>query len=215
MREPSRLLRPLLFALLIKPIIALVFGLNVRRGENIPTAGPAILAANHNSHLDTMVLLSMMPLSLLHKVRPVAAMDYFMRNPLLAWFSERIIGIIPIKRGAARDEDPLADPEAALAAGNILVIFPEGTRGEPEEIARFKKGIARLAERGPDVPVIPVFMHGLGKSLPKGAFIPVPLFLDVFVGEARRWNGDRNRFMQELADDIQRLADEGAFPQWE
>lgn len=215
MKRPSRLLRLLFFALLIKPVIGLVFGLNIRRRENIPTDGPAIIAANHNSHLDTMVLLSMFPLSMLHQVRPVAAMDYFMSNPLLAWFSERIIGIIPIRRGANRREDPLADPEAALAAGDTLIIFPEGTRGEPEEIARFKKGIARLAERGPDVPVVPVFMHGLGKSMPKGAFIPVPLFLDVFVGEPRRWSGDRNAFMQTLADDMQRLGEEGHFPEWE
>jgi len=215
MKRPSQLLRLLFFALLIKPVIALVFGLNIRRGENVPTDGPAIIAANHNSHLDTMVLLSMFPLSMLHRVRPVAAMDYFMRNPLLAWFSERIIGIIPIQRGANRNEDPLADPEAALAAGDILVIFPEGTRGEPEEITRFKKGIARLAERGPEVPVVPVFMHGLGKSMPKGTFIPVPLFLDVFVGESRRWGGDRNAFMQALADDMQHLREEGHFPDWE
>lgn len=215
MRTPSRILRSLFFALLIKPVIAIVYGLNIRRGENIPIVGPAVIAANHNSHLDTMVLLSMFPLSLLHRVRPVAAMDYFLRNRMLAWFSERIVGIIPIRRGARRGDDPLADPEAALAAGNILIIFPEGTRGEPEEMVRFKKGIARLAERGPNVPVIPVFMHGLGKSMPKGAWIPVPLFLDVFVGEPRCWSGDRNEYIQTLADDMQKLSAEGDFPEWE
>lgn len=214
MKQPSRVLRLLFFALLIRPVLGLVFGLNIRRRDGLPADGPAIVAANHNSHLDTMVLLSMFPLALLHRVRPVAAMDYFLTNPLLAWFSEQIIGIIPIRRGAGRGEDPLALPEAALAAGDILVIFPEGTRGEPEEMARFKKGIARLAERAPDVPVVPVFMHGLGKSMPKGAWIPVPLFLDVFVGTPRRWTGDRNAFMQSLTDDMRKLSEEGGFPGW-
>lgn len=214
MAHPSNLLRLIFFTLLIRPLMAIVFGLNIRRGQLIPAEGPAIVAANHNSHLDTMVLLSMFPLSQLHKVRPVAAMDYFLQNRWLAWFSQKIIGIIPIKRSVERGDDPLAGPEAALAAGDILLIFPEGTRGEPESLARFKKGIARLAERSPQTPVVPVFMHGLGKSMPKGAMIPVPLFLDVFVGEPRCWNGDRNEFMQSLSDDMQHLSEEGHFPEW-
>ena len=129
MKRPYRLLRPVFFALLIKPIMAVVFGLNIRNGDLIPANGPAIVAANHNSHLDTVVLMSLFPLSMLHKVRPVAAMDYFLRNRMLEWFSKRIIGIIPIKRKVERGEDPLAGLEAALVAGDILLIFPEGTRG--------------------------------------------------------------------------------------
>src|SRR5690606_27651113 len=108
----------------------------------------------------------------LPRVRPVAAMDYFFRSKPLAWFATKIIGILPIKRQrTSPDEDLLAPVAEALERGDILIFFPEGSRGEPERMAELKSGLARLAERCPHVPVIPVFMHGLGKSLPKGDWV--------------------------------------------
>ena len=57
-------------------------------------------------------------------------------------------------------------------------------------------------------------MHGLGKSLPKGTALPVPLFLDVFVGEPLHWQNDRDAFMNELRSRVQALAEEDRFPEW-
>jgi 1-acyl-sn-glycerol-3-phosphate acyltransferase len=111
--------------------------------------------------------------------------------------------------------DPLAGCDAALAGGAILILFPEGSRGQPEKLGAFKTGIAHLSRRHPDVPVVPVYLHGLGKVLPKGEMLPVPFFVDVFVGEAFRWAGDRSTFMAELDRRIQALAGEGSFPAWD
>ena len=91
-------------------------------------------------------------------------------------------------------DDPLAGCDAALNDHGILILFPEGSRGEPEQLGAFKSGIAHLARRHPALPVIPVFMHGLGKVLPRGELLPVPFFVDVFVGEAMGWTGDRASF---------------------
>ena len=63
--------------------------------------------------------------------------------------------------------NPLAGPEQRSKRGEILVLFPEGSRGEPERLTEFKRGVALLVKDNPEVPVTPVFMHGLGKSLPK------------------------------------------------
>lgn len=212
----SRLLRSLFFLVIVRPVVTVVLGLNVRHKERLPVRGPAIIIANHNSHLDTMTLMTLLPRKLLPIIQPVAAMDYFLRSPLLAWFAREIIGILPINRKPGRrGEDPLVPCYEALSNGRILIFFPEGSRGEPERLSDFKGGIARLAEKYPDIPVVPVLFHGLGKALPKGEALLVPFFVDAFVGEPLCWPGDRKQFMRQLEESMQRLSDEGQFPAWE
>jgi len=189
----NRWLRSLFFVLVVKPLVTVVLGTNVKRGELLPHKGPALLVANHNSHLDTMVLMSLFPLSMLPLLRPVAAADYFLRNRLLAWFATRIIGIIPLDREghAAGRTHPLAPCMEALDRGEMLILFPEGTRGEPEEMSAFKSGVAHLVKCRPDVPVVPIFMHGLGKALPRGETLLVPYVCDVSVDPQIPWSGDK------------------------
>ncbi|MFO1352717.1 MAG: lysophospholipid acyltransferase family protein [Gammaproteobacteria bacterium] len=118
----------------VRPALWLILGFNIRGKERLPQQGPAILAANHNSHLDTPVLMSLLPLRLLPKIRPVAAAGYFLKNRWLAWFATRIIGIIPIALGSGKPrQEVLAEVIAALDQGAIIILFPEGTRGEPEK----------------------------------------------------------------------------------
>ena len=197
----KKLLRILFVVLVAKPIIVFWLGLTVRHRERLPTRGPAIIDANHNSHLDTVALLSLFPLEDVPNVRPVAAADYFMKPGFMRWFSLNVIGIIPVSRGGVVEGvDPLAECYAALERGEILLIFPEGSRGEPEKMAELKSGISFIAKRFPTVPVIPVFMRGLGKSMGKGTFIPIPFFVDVFIGRPFSWTGEKTSFMDRLRE---------------
>lgn len=212
MTSINKILRFLFFAVIVRFIALVLIGINVRNRERLPSKGPAIIIANHNSHLDTVVLMILFKLSLLPKIHPVAAADYFLKNNLLAWFAKNIIGIIPITRyGAEQGVDPLAPCYRALENEEIIILFPEGTRGEPEKMSSFKKGISYLAERFPNVPVIPIFMHGLGKALPKGEYVLVPFFCDVFIGNPKKWYPEREVYMETLTDCFEELALEGNF----
>src|SRR5262249_9764181 len=112
-----RILRHLFFLLVVRPFALFLLGVNVRHGDRLPSAGPALVVANHNSHLDTLVLMTLFPQRLLDRLRPVAASDYFLKQRALAWFALGIIGIIPLAREVrAGRGDPLAGCNAALAA---------------------------------------------------------------------------------------------------
>ncbi|GMR16357.1 MAG: lysophospholipid acyltransferase family protein [Gammaproteobacteria bacterium] len=212
----SRFLRFIFYRVFIRLIVMVVLGLNIRHKEKLPQKGPAIIVANHNSHLDTMVLMTLLPAHLLPITKPVAAADYFLRNPLFAWFALKIVGILPIKRKRDnRKDDLLAPVHESLNNGNILIFFPEGSRGEPEHLTNFKGGVAKLAQEHPDIPIIPVLLHGLGKALPKGEALLVPFFCDVFVGDALYWAGNKKDFMQQLEHSMELLSSEGQFSAWE
>ncbi|MEM7397560.1 MAG: lysophospholipid acyltransferase family protein [Pseudomonadota bacterium] len=215
------LLRFLFFGILVRGVILFGLGLTVRHRELLPGNGPAIIAANHNSHLDTLALMSLMPLSLLPKLRPVAAADYFLSGRVRGWFARNIIGILPLERsGARKGSDALAALGEALDRGEILILFPEGSRGEPEALGRFKAGVGQLAALRPDVPVIPVYLHGFGKALPRGSSLLVPFNCTVSVGEALRgqdFEGGHTRraFMAAYEARMTALAEAETVPAWD
>jgi 1-acyl-sn-glycerol-3-phosphate acyltransferase len=215
MRLINRLVRFFFYRVFVRLVVLIVPGLNVRHRERLPARGPAIVVANHNSHLDTMVLITLLPARLLERIRPVAAADYFLATARKTWFALNIVGILPIKRQRdTPEEDLLAPCYQALEDGQVLIFFPEGRRGEPERLTEFKGGIARLTTRFPQVPATPVLLHGLGKALPKGEKLLVPFFCDVLVGEPLFGSVDRRDLRQRLEIRVADLAREGNFPAW-
>lgn len=203
------MLRWLFFALLVRPLVLILLGLNVRRRALLPATGPAVLVANHASHLDALVLISLYPLAQLPRLRPVAAADYFLRNRWIAWCSTRLIGILPISRRPKVSEgDPLEAIDRFLAEQGIVVLFPEGTRTLSGELGELRSGVAHLSRRHPDVPIVPIYVRGLNIALPKGEALFVPFFCDLFVGEALRWSGEKTQFMEQLEAALRGLEQE-------
>lgn len=180
----DRLIKMVFFGLFVRPIVFIILGLNIHGREKLPKNGPAVLAANHNSHLDTLVLMSLFPLSKIHKIRPVAAADYFLKNRFLAWFSLTCLGIIPLDRSGNTDKNKLFSAcYKALKTRDILIIFPEGSRGSPEQLSTIKKGLFHLVDDHAEIQVTPVVLHGLGVALPRGEALFVPFNCDVVIGE--------------------------------
>lgn len=192
-----RFLRLLFSLCVVWPVIWLWLGLRVRHRERLPECGPAIVVANHNSHMDVFALLSLFPLRRQSEVHPVAAADYFLRNKVMAWFALNIINIIPVSRQGGQD-NPLALCEQALRDGKTLILFPEGTRGEPGVLSPLKSGLWYLSQSMPEVPVIPVWLSGTEKVMARGNRIPLPLFIDVTIGDALSFDPDKKAFMDDL-----------------
>lgn len=126
----SRIVKIMFFGLIVKPVVFLMLGLNIRNREKLPHIGPAIITPNHNSHLDVLVLMSLYPLSIIHRVRPIAAADYFLSNRILAWVTLNVIGIIPIKRKNIDDIDKLFDGCKSSLANKDILIFSLKDLGE-------------------------------------------------------------------------------------
>lgn len=193
----NRFLRWIFTLCIAYPVVWIWLGIRVSGRKKLPVEGPAIIVANHNSHLDVLTLFTLFPLSTLVNVQPVAAADYFLRNKVIGWFALKVIGIIPVFRGADQ-ANPLQACVDALAAKKIVIIFPEGTRGEPGKFAEIKSGIWHLSQQYPEVPIIPVYMHGLDRSMGKGQKIPVPFFIDIFIDEPLFYDADKVTFKQSL-----------------
>lgn len=199
--------KKIFFALFVKPIVLLIIGVHVKNRENLVKKGPCIIAANHNSHLDTMVLMSLFSLKNIETVQPVAAADYFLKTPLMKWISLKLIGIVPIYRKVTHSKGhPLQNVKNALNKGHTVIIFPEGSRGNPEELQKFKNGLAHLAKEFEEVPVIPVYLNNAGKTLPKGEALLVPLIIDIGIGKALYFKGHEIKsFTNVLEENIKSL----------
>lgn len=194
------------FAALIKPFMLLFIGLRVRGRNHLPHSGPFLLIANHSSHLDTIALLSLFPLAQLGRIRPVAAADYFERNRLISWFTKAFFNILPIARAhITAQNNPLDVMRAAIQAGQSLILFPEGTRGSGEAPGKFRAGAAHLIEHVPGVPVVPAYLLNMGRSLPKGAYIPVPFFCEIRFGPPLQPRGKRGEILEQLESAVQEL----------
>jgi 1-acyl-sn-glycerol-3-phosphate acyltransferase len=194
-----RLVQVLFFALLVRPFEALFIGLRVRGRENVPASDPFVLVANHTSHLDTVALLSLFPLGRLHRIRPVAAADYFERTRLVSALSHALFNVLTVeRRHVTRESNPLETMAGALSSGQSLILFPEGTRGKGGQPGPFLPGVAHLVERAPDVPVVPAYLVNMGRALPKGSILPVPFFCEVRIGPPLRPKGSRAEVLAEL-----------------
>jgi 1-acyl-sn-glycerol-3-phosphate acyltransferase len=132
--------------------------------ERIARGGSYVVAANHESFADILVLLACLPL----RVRFLAKRSIF-RVPVLGW-SIAAAGFIPVDRGRRERGSAVLERAAKrLAGGRSVVIFPEETRTRNGELLPFKKGAALLAARA-GLPMLPVGLHGTRRVLPRGAF---------------------------------------------
>lgn len=147
------------------------------KGQNhIPRKGGFILAGNHVSYLDPVAFGVACPRFLNYMAR-----DTLFLNPFFGWLL-RHVGAFSLKRNFA-DISAIKEALKRLGQGKGLLLFPEGTRSATGEIAGGLEGVGFLARKG-NVPVIPAYVMGTDKALPKGAKFIKPTRLKMVFGEA-------------------------------
>ena len=149
----------------------------------LPAAGPCVFYANHSSHLDFAVLWAALPEAWRERTRPVAGRDYWEKTAAHRFIACGIFRAVLIERKKVTVAcNPLTAMAAALDAGDSLIVFPEGTRGDGLTVGDFKPGIHHLARTRPRVPLVPVFLANLNRIMPKGSALPVPLIATAAIG---------------------------------
>ena len=177
-----------LYSFLMRGFLKIFIGVKFQNREVLKKTPQFIIVANHNSHVDTMALMSSLPSLKIKKVHPVAAGDYFGKSKIRAFATRLFVNALLIPRSRPVDgkgPDPIQMMLDLLAKGESLILFPEGSRGEAEKLQKFKKGIGILLEKNPHIPFIPVFMKGMGKILPKGEGMIIPFNSLVIFGEPK------------------------------
>lgn len=206
-REPGMLAYAVrsLATLLLRGWMRVFHRLRVEGRENLPATGSCILVCNHTSHLDTLCLLSAVELRKIHHCFPAAAADYFFTSLPRSAVSAVLINALPFDRKAGGEQSLAVCAELLREDGNILILFPEGTRTTTGAIGRFRSGIGRLAA-GKDLEVLPCHLEGGLQAWPKGRLLPRPRRLRLRIGRPRNFRHlDTSReSVRAVCDELQR-----------
>ncbi len=212
-KYPARLARAIILDGLTRPVIKLLADPKIIGIENIlGLKGPAIFAANHTSHLDTPLLISVLPEQFRHKTVVAAGADYFFDKRWKAILSSFSIAAVPMER------TKVSRRSAQLAAklineGWSLAIFPEGGRTPDGWMKPFRGGAAYLSEQC-NVPVVPVYLEATGEILPKGSKRIHLASVTVNFGTILYPQGDMRAYASRIETEIATLADEVASDWW-
>ena len=159
--------------LLLSFVARLITGAQGHWHGSVPKAEQRIYFANHQSHLDWVLIWCALPSELRSQTRPIAAKDYWTSTPFKHWITREIFNAVYVNRQRTDDQDPLEPLAEALKHGDSLVIFPEGTRSADGTMREFMPLIGNLVLNN-KVDVLPLWLGGTHKALPKGAKIPIP-----------------------------------------
>lgn len=159
-----------------------------------PIGTQRIYFANHSSHGDFVLLWAPLPPDLRRRTRPVAGADYWQSSALRRFVIHGLFkGVLVDRERSGPESNPLQPMLDALAGGDSLILFPEGTRNLEEGLLPFKSGLYRLGLACPDVELVPVWIANLNRVMPKGRSLPLPLLCSVSFGAPMSIENDEDK----------------------
>jgi 1-acyl-sn-glycerol-3-phosphate acyltransferase len=171
-----------LMSLFLLALVRVLTGAQARWYGCPPKAEQRIYFANHQSHADLVMIWAALPEELRSITRPVAARDYWTQSPFKQWITTAVFNAVYVDRARTGEQDPLEPLAQALEHGDSIIIFPEGTRGNAEEPQPFKAGLYNLAQKFPEVVLVPAWIDNIQRVMPKGEVVPVPILCSVTFG---------------------------------
>lgn len=202
-------MRAKLMGLFFLGLVRLLTGSQARWVGCPPKAEQRIYFANHQSHVDLLLIWAALPQVLRTLTRPIAARDYWTKTAFRRWITTHVFNAIYVARDRTADQDPLEPLIEALEHGDSIILFPEGTRGHAEEPQAFKAGLYNLALRFPDVVLVPAWIANVQRVMPKGEVVPVPVLCSVTFGAPIRLEEgeDRRVFLDRARDAVIAMRD--------
>jgi 1-acyl-sn-glycerol-3-phosphate acyltransferase len=177
---PARLVRSGIQYGALVPLLKFISPFTVVGKRNLAKLkGPAVFVANHQSHFDAPVCLAALGGRIRRRLVVAAAADYFYSSALKGAAASLALGTVPFVRSGGSSRESLQFLKDLASRGWSVLIFPSGTRGTGA--SGFKKGFAYIAVDA-QVPVVPLYLHGLEHVMPKGSFLPLPGGVVVGIG---------------------------------
>jgi|TARA_B110000495_G_scaffold77413_1_gene66405 1-acyl-sn-glycerol-3-phosphate acyltransferase len=180
----KKIILVIIYSFFWRNFLKIFIGLKYINRKTLKNKKQFILIANHNSHMDTMAIMSAIPSRYIHKVHPIAAVDFFGGSLLNKILMRYLVNATLIKRDRNDTEnDPIDAMDKMIKKYRSLILYPEGSRGSPGIMTNFKKGLAYLIQRNPNIKVIPVYLNNIYKTLPKGRKLIIPYNCSIEFGE--------------------------------
>lgn len=184
--------------ILAQPLFCAILRYRAYGRENIPRHGGVLIVSNHQSYMDPMLI----GVGLQRQIHIMARKSLFYKSIFFRWFIESL-NAFPLNEGG-RDSGALREAIRRLTSGNVVLVFPEGTRTWDGSIGELHSGIGLIAQRSGS-PVVPAVIHGAYEAWPRTRKLFRFKPIQVVFGTPLYWNGPEKGFSQRVKQEMLEL----------
>ncbi|TWT89694.1 2-acyl-glycerophospho-ethanolamine acyltransferase [Pseudobythopirellula maris] len=168
--------------LLLTTLARFMSGATVRWVDCQPDTCQRVYFANHTSHIDVVLVWSALPRDVRRVTRPVAAKDYWSKGWLRPHMARTYNAMLIDRRSIKVHQSPIDLMLREMGDEHSVILFPEGGRTDGEQVGEFKSGLYYLSKKRPEIELVPVYLHNMGRVLPRDEYLPVPLLSSITFG---------------------------------